>query len=198
MTIEWQRTLDALRHEVHRVAGLLRSVRAPEAAAVGQWSIAEVAVHLSQAWSIGVITRIWRIGKLLQDDRRRTMSRLGMDVATRDLLSTLRRAGAPYRLTPGEIARRTAVSAGAISQRLARAEQQGLVRRRKEGPDGRLVTVELTRTGHEQVEQTVADLLRHEEGLLAGLTGEQREQLADLEPRLAGEPATPGDGSILA
>lgn len=52
--------------------------------------------------SIGVITRIWRIGKLLDDDRRRTMLALGMDAATRDLLSTLRRSGPPYRLSAGK------------------------------------------------------------------------------------------------
>jgi DNA-binding MarR family transcriptional regulator len=130
--------------------------------------------------SIGVITRIWRIAKLLDDDRRRTMTRLGVDAPTRDLLSTLRRAGPPYRLTPGEIARSTLVSLGAISQRLTRAESQGLVRRRKDRPDGRSVTVELTPEGHAVIERTVDDLLRHEETLLTGLTATQRDQLADL------------------
>jgi DNA-binding MarR family transcriptional regulator len=130
--------------------------------------------------SIGVITRIWRIGKLLDDDRRRTMARLGIDAATLDLLSTLRRAGPPYRLTPGRIARSTLVSSGAISQRLARAESRGLIRRAKDGPDGRSVSVELTDDGHAVVERTVDDLLRHEESLLTGLSPAQRAQLADL------------------
>lgn len=43
--------------------------------------------------SIGVITRIWHIAKLLEDDRRATMLELGMDASTRNLLSTLRRSG---------------------------------------------------------------------------------------------------------
>ncbi len=43
------------------------------------------------AGSIGVITRVWRIGKLLADERRRTLARLGIDAATPDLLSTLLR-----------------------------------------------------------------------------------------------------------
>ncbi|MGH3380190.1 MAG: MarR family winged helix-turn-helix transcriptional regulator [Actinoallomurus sp.] len=130
--------------------------------------------------SIGVITRIWRIGKLLDDDRRRTMAGLGIDAPTRDLLSTLRRAGPPYRLTPSEIARSALVSIGAISQRLARAEAQGLVRRRRDRPDGRSVTVELTPEGHAVIERTVDDLLRHEETLLTGLSTAQRDRLADL------------------
>jgi uncharacterized protein (TIGR03083 family) len=47
---DWQRAQDALREEVKRVTALLRSVRDPAAPAVGQWDIAEVATHLSQAW----------------------------------------------------------------------------------------------------------------------------------------------------
>jgi hypothetical protein len=46
----WQQSLDALRDEVRRVTELLRSVRDPGAPAVGQWSLAEVAMHLSQGW----------------------------------------------------------------------------------------------------------------------------------------------------
>lgn len=49
---EWGLLLDALAVEVRRVAALLRSVRDPEAAAVGEWNLAEVATHLSQVWLV--------------------------------------------------------------------------------------------------------------------------------------------------
>ena len=42
------------------------------------------------------------------------------------------------------------------------------------------MTIELTPAGHTLVEDTVDDLLTHEEGLLGGLTPEQRDQLAGL------------------
>lgn len=48
--VDWERIRSALRDEVGRVADLLRSVRDPDAPAVGEWTIAEVAMHLSQAW----------------------------------------------------------------------------------------------------------------------------------------------------
>jgi DNA-binding MarR family transcriptional regulator len=108
------------------------------------------------------------------------MAGLGMDAPTRDLLSTLRRAGPPYRLSPTEIARATLLTPGAISQRLARAEARGLIRRHSYGPDGRSVTVELTAEGHQRIEQTVDDLLRHEDTLLEGLTADDRKRLSDL------------------
>lgn len=130
------------------------------------------------AASIGVITRIWRIGKLLADERRRTLGRLGIDAATLDLLSTLRRAGPPYRLTASAVAAQSLVSAGAISQRVARAEREGLVRRERSGADGRLRCVTLTAAGHALVERSVDGLLRHEEALLSALTAEQRGQLS--------------------
>jgi len=48
--LDWTRGQKALRQEVGRVAGLLRSVRNPTAPALGDWNVAEVAMHLSQAW----------------------------------------------------------------------------------------------------------------------------------------------------
>lgn len=134
--------------------------------------------------SIGVVTRIRRLGKLLDDERRRTLARLGIDAATLDLLSTLRRAGPPYRLSPGQIAGRTLVSAGAVSQRVARAERDGLVARVRSGADGRSVAVTLTPAGHALVERSVDDLLRHEEALLAALSPSERERLTGLLRRL--------------
>jgi SCP-2 sterol transfer family len=46
----WQQGQDALRDVVARVTTLLRAVRDPGAHAVGNWSLGEVAMHLSQAW----------------------------------------------------------------------------------------------------------------------------------------------------
>lgn len=48
--LNWRRDQKALRHEVGRVVGLLRSVRNPDTPALGGWNVAEVAMHLSQAW----------------------------------------------------------------------------------------------------------------------------------------------------
>jgi hypothetical protein len=70
--------------------------------------------------SIGILTHIWQAAKLFSDERRRTLATIGMDAATLDLLSTLRRAGPPYRLSTRELAARL-VTAGAVTQRASRA-----------------------------------------------------------------------------
>ncbi len=49
---DWVAAREALCQEVARVVTLLRVVAHPEAPALGQWNLAEVAMHLSQAWSV--------------------------------------------------------------------------------------------------------------------------------------------------
>ncbi|MGG2465444.1 MarR family winged helix-turn-helix transcriptional regulator [Streptomyces sp. RGM 3693] len=130
--------------------------------------------------SIGIVTPIWRLAKLLGDDRRRVLNRAGMDPATLDLLSVLRRSGPPYTLSTRELSRRSMITAGAISQRVARAERDGLVTRRPGEGRPRTVLVELTPAGHDLVESTVDQVLGREAELIDALTPEQQEQLAGL------------------
>jgi uncharacterized protein (TIGR03083 family) len=49
---QWQQSQDALRDEVRRTTTLMRSITDPGVRAVGQWNIAEVAMHLSQNWML--------------------------------------------------------------------------------------------------------------------------------------------------
>jgi DNA-binding MarR family transcriptional regulator len=140
--------------------------------------------------SIEVITPLWRIAKILADDRRRTLAALGIDPSTLDLLSVIRRSGPPYELTTREITRRTLITAGAVSQRIARAEQAGLVARSPSSASRRAVSVKLTVAGHALVEATVRHLLEHEADLISPLDPPERAALnallTKLEEALAG------------
>jgi DNA-binding MarR family transcriptional regulator len=141
--------------------------------------------------SIEIITPVWRIAKILADDRRRTLHRLGIDPSTLDLLSVIRRSGPPYELTTREITRRTLITAGAVSQRITRAEQAGLVTRSPSPVSRRAVSVRLTDAGHHLLDTTVRELLEHESALIRTLTAVQRttltELLATLEAALTGQ-----------
>lgn len=144
--------------------------------------------------SVAIVTRIWQLSKMLLDDRNRRLAALGMDAATLDLVSVLRRSGPPYVLTSGQIAQRTLVSAGAISQRVARAEALGLVARSRHQTDARVVEVRLTDQGRAEGERVARAVLTAENELLRDLGAEQRSDLASqltalhayLETRLAG------------
>lgn len=129
---------------------------------------------------IGIVTRVWQCAKLLGEERRRVLAAAGADAAILDLLSVLRRSGSPYRLTTRELTERTLVTAGAISQRVARAEREGLVERATEAGGSRAVTVTLTPAGHELVEQLVDRVLERENELISGLTTEQQAALTEL------------------
>lgn len=134
--------------------------------------------------SIGVVTRLWQAAKLFGDDRVRLLRDEGLDAATLDLLSTLRRSGAPYRMTTRELADAALITAGAITQRVARAEEQGFVERTPRGAGSRQVDVQLTQAGHGAVEHLVDLVLGRELELLGGLTPGERDQLASLLRRL--------------
>ena len=138
--------------------------------------------------SIGVVARVLRLAKVFSDHRRRTLRTLGIDSATFDLLATLRRAGAPYRMSPAELSEACLVSGGGITQRVSRAEAAGLVDcRRTEG--GRTMAVELTTAGHRMIEQDIEAFLARERGLIAHMPPERQEQLAGLlRELLAGLP----------
>ena len=146
--------------------------------------------QIEQAWrrerpdidssSIGVITRIWRLARVLDRARAGALAKLGTDAATVDALATLRRAGKPYRLTAGEMQRRSLVTAGAVTQRLDRLEQGGLVRREGDRHDGRVVHVVLTARGRRLVDRIFVALMEQEQSLLAPFSREEREALAVL------------------
>jgi DNA-binding MarR family transcriptional regulator len=147
--------------------------------------------------SIEIVTPIWRLAKLLADDRRRVLQACGVDPATLDLVSVLRRAGPPYQLTTREIARRALVTAGAVSQRVSRAEREGLVERSPAANGGRSVTVTLTTAGHALAERVVDQVLGREAHLVAGMRPADNAMLAGLLDRLlkdVAERLAPGSG----
>jgi DNA-binding MarR family transcriptional regulator len=148
------------------------------------------AEEISQAWqreqpglpvdSIGILTRIKQAAKLLADERRRALAKADMDAATLDLLSTLRRSGPPYRLTTRELTTRCLITAGAVTQRVDRAQSEHLVRRLAPQPGTRTVSVELTPKGHRAVENAVDGLLTYEQGIIEVLTPPEQQELARL------------------
>lgn len=155
--------------------------------------------------SIEVVTPIRRLAKLFADDRARVLREAGVDAATLDLLSVIRRSGPPYTLSTRELARRTLVTAGAISQRVSRAERDGLVRRGPAGPEApgtpetaaapgspaaprrRTVLVTLTAEGHACIERTVDRVLGREAELVDGLTDGERGELVALLEKLTAD-----------
>lgn len=130
--------------------------------------------------SIPVVAAAKRAATVLRQARERALRDRRVDAATLDLLSTLRRAGPPYTLSTRELSERCLVTAGAISQRLARAAREGLVMRNPAA--GRRVEVTLTKQGHRVVEECAGHVLEVDETLIDGLS---EEEIAELERLLS-------------
>ena len=133
--------------------------------------------------SIAVLTRALLIGRHLQKARDRALHELGTDTPTLDVLATLRRAGAPYRLRTSEIEAAATITAGAVSQRLDRLEARGLVRRTRDDQDRRVIHVSLTPQGRGLIDGVVGALMEREELLLAPFDECERRTLERLLKR---------------
>lgn len=126
---------------------------------------------------MAVIGRLSSAARLVDVELRRTFAVHGLDSAAFDVLATLRRSGEPYRLSPGELTRSAMVTSGAITQRLDRLEDRGLVARAASAEDGRGVRVSLTPAGLELIDRALPDHVANEERLLHGLTARQRDDV---------------------
>jgi DNA-binding MarR family transcriptional regulator len=129
---------------------------------------------------MGIIGRISQLQREVHLAQRTTFARHGLDTPSFDVLAALRRAGPPYQLTPTALMRTALVTSGAITQRLDRLEEKGLITRERSDADGRAVVVTLTDAGRAALDAALPDHLETERALIAGLTDADREQLTRL------------------
>jgi DNA-binding MarR family transcriptional regulator len=127
-----------------------------------------------------VLSRVGRLSHHLDRARRAAFSAGGMESWEFDVLSALRRAGAPYELSPKSLLQQTLVSSGTMTNRVDRLAARGLVSRRTDPHDGRGILVALTGAGRTAVDAAIAGLVRAEGDILAVLPEADRAQLAEL------------------
>jgi DNA-binding MarR family transcriptional regulator len=129
---------------------------------------------------MGIIGRLHRLADRLHTELRPVFAEAGLGDGDFDVLAALRRAGAPYELTPGELSATTLVTSGAVTKRVDRLVAVGYVDRWACQDDGRSRRVRLTDIGLRTVDDLVERHLANERRLLAGLTDAEQAHLADL------------------
>ena len=129
---------------------------------------------------VAVFSRISRLARRLDLARRDAFTKHGIELWEFDVLAALRRAGAPYELSPGRLLRETLVTSGTMTNRVDRLTTRGLVERYPDPADRRGVLVRLTAEGKATVDAAFEELLAAERELLADLPTHDREQLAGL------------------
>jgi DNA-binding MarR family transcriptional regulator len=102
----------------------------------------------------------------------------GLSIADFDVLNTLRRVGDQRGSKPSEMARSSLITTGAMTSRLDRLEQAGLLRRTPDPADRRGVLVHLTPRGDEVARQALQELIAANEAFLEPLVQEQQDSVA--------------------
>lgn len=135
---------------------------------------------------LAVLSRVSRLARRLDLARGEAFAEQSLDGWEFDVLSALRRAGAPYELSPGQLVTETLVTSGTMTNRVDRLMARGLVERHPSATDRRGVLVRLTPRGLRSVDAAMESLLAHERGILAELSAADRTTLAALLRRLLG------------
>ncbi len=133
--------------------------------------------------AMGVIGRVARLYIAYQEGMQQTFAQFGLNAAKFDVLATLRRAGAPYRLSPGGLLKATMVASGTMTNRIARLEADGLVLRQLNPEDSRSFLIELSAEGLDLINQVVEEHVATQERMLAAMPEEERRALKTLLSR---------------
>lgn len=148
---------------------------------VGQWERERPDLDLE---SMALVARLLNVARRFEREIAAQASRHGLTVGEGDVLLTLRRAGSPFRLSPGKLSESLLVSSGTMTNRLDRLERRRLVKRSPNPADRRAVEIALTPAGRELVDEAVGEHVAREAELLSPLSAAERRKLAAILRKL--------------
>lgn len=149
---------------------------------VGAWNAQRPDLDFSP---LEVLSRMDRLTKHLDRARREVFRRSDLESWEWDVLSALRRAGAPFQLSPKQLLQQTLVSSGTMTNRIDRLVGRRFVRREADRGDRRSILVTLTDDGRIRVDAAITRLVDVEADLLQGLSRSDRDRLAGLLRKLS-------------
>ena len=132
---------------------------------------------LSEPGPMGLFARLSRVALLLDAFQHRCLDAFDIRFIDYSVMRVLQLAGAPYRVSAGELSDIVLRSSGGMTQILDRLEQLGLVHRVTDRNDRRKVLAELTDEGLDAVQKASAAYARERRRILRHLSGPQAERV---------------------
>jgi DNA-binding MarR family transcriptional regulator len=129
--------------------------------------------------SLSVVVRVLFLAKILRRDAEKALARLDLKLWEYDVLSALRRQGPPFQMAATALARESMLTTGAMTNRIDRLEQRGLVIRRPDPVDGRGVQVLLSDKGRSLTDAAIEARLSAAQAQLRALDPGERQSMAD-------------------
>jgi len=139
----------------------------------------------------GIAARLQKLSRYLDRRRDAVLAAHGLQYWEFKTLHMLRRSGAPYQATPGELATRLGLSPATMTNRLDALERRGYVDRGHDRDDRRKVVATLTPVGLKIWQQGIGDISQVEENLIHQLSRPDQDHLLTLLRHLV--LATEGD-----
>lgn len=134
--------------------------------------------------SLGLAGNIDRIARHFDRVRTRALAMEGLTPRDIEVLNALGRAGSPYRLSQGDLARAAQLTSGGMTSQADRMEEAGWVARSRDPDDRRGVLVSLTEAGREVLERSLKTYLQGAGGTIDGLDATEQQTLKGLISKL--------------
>lgn len=134
--------------------------------------------------ALGVVSRVLMLAKHLEHSADRALECFELTLWQFDVLAALRRSGPPFKLSPTRLMQLVTLTSGAMTNRIDRLEQLGLVIREADPDDRRGVHISLTREGRRLVDAAAAARLDDARRNVRIFSNSEQKSLAGLLRRL--------------
>lgn len=131
-----------------------------------------------------VVGRLLLCAKHLEQALIEAVTPYGLTFGDFDVLNTLRRRGDPDGTKPGELARSSLITSGAMTTRLDRLQRSGLIKRTPDPADRRGLRIVLTKKGERLAYKALRAVLVADHTFLEPLNQAQQKAVASLLKRL--------------
>ena len=134
--------------------------------------------------SMAVVGRLLILGDRLRKEAGDALVPFGLGYTDLDVLATLRRSGAPFRLRPADLLRSVLIQSGSLTACLDRLQKQGWIDRVETPDDRRSRSVQLTESGRQLVDEAIEARFEEAARQVRFLTPSDRKELERLLRKL--------------